>query len=114
MRDIRDFLKDIQHYAFFAERIVATKTLEDLEGDETTALAFVRSMEIIGEAAKQVTEENRVKYSKVPWRRWAGLRDKLTHAYFEIDLEIIFKTANDHIPTLISTVEQMLIDFENE
>ncbi len=71
-------------------------------------------MEIIGEAAKQVTEENRLKYNQVPWRRWAGLRDKLTHAYFEVDLEIVFKTANDHIPMLLLTVGQMLQDFENE
>ncbi len=71
-------------------------------------------MEKIGEAAKQVTEENRIKYAAVPWRRWAGLRDKLTHAYFDIDLEIVFKTANDHIPTLILTVEKMLQDFENQ
>jgi uncharacterized protein with HEPN domain len=114
MRDIRDFLKDILHYALFAERIVKAKTFEDLENDETSALAFIRSMEIIGEAAKQITEENRLKYPKVPWRRWAGLRDKLTHAYFEIDLEIVFKTAQDHIPTLISTVSQMLQDSENQ
>ncbi len=114
MRDIRDSLKDIQHYALFAQRIVNTQSLENLENDETTALAFIRSMEIIGEAAKQVTAENRLKYAQVPWRNWAGLRDKLTHAYFEVDLEIVFKTANDHIPVLLTTVEQMLEDFGNE
>jgi uncharacterized protein with HEPN domain len=42
------------------------------------------------------------------------MRDKLTHAYFDIDLEIVFKTANDHIPMLILTVEKMLQDFENQ
>ena len=68
--------------------------------DETVRRAFVRSLEVIGEAAKQVPEELRSKYSHVEWRAMAGMRDRLIHSYFGVDYDIVWDVVTNKVPVM--------------
>jgi uncharacterized protein with HEPN domain len=61
----------------------------NLDSDEMLALAVVRLVEALGEAAKQISRTTRERYPQIPWRQIAGTRDRLIHSYFDVDLDII-------------------------
>ncbi len=68
----------------------------------------IRQIEIIGEATKQLSKETRENNSQSPWRDIAGMRDKLTHHYFGVDMEEVWLTAQEDLPTLKREVEMIL------
>jgi len=76
--------------------------------DETVKRAFVRSIEIIGEASKQVPEDFRQKYPNVEWRAMTGMRDKLVHEYFGVDYDIVWDVVTSKIPRLRHEIELIL------
>jgi len=80
----------------------------DLDKDETLALAVVRLLEILGEAAKNVSKEYRRDYPAIPWSQIAGTRDRLIHGYFDVDLDIVWKIISVDLPALISQLEKIL------
>jgi uncharacterized protein with HEPN domain len=86
--------------AFFAER----KTQD----------AVLRNLEILGEAVKQVSGNLKAAHPEIPWRQIAGLRDKLIHEYFGVDLELIWKVVEDDLPHLRERVERLLLEAEGE
>jgi uncharacterized protein with HEPN domain len=76
--------------------------------DETLKRAFVRSIEVIGEAAKRVPDDFRRKYPPIDWRAMAGMRDRLIHAYFGIDYDIVWDVVANKAPSLRQEVERIL------
>jgi len=76
--------------------------------DDKTYMAVVRAIEVIGEAAKNVPATVRKQYPEVPWKKMAGMRDKLIHAYFGTDATIVWETATALIPALRPVVTQAL------
>lgn len=83
-------------------------TKAEFLGDETLKRAFVRSLEIIGEAAKQVPEEVRQKYRHVDWRAMAGMRDRLIHGYLGVDYDIVWDAVMTKVPVVQREVEQII------
>ncbi len=76
--------------------------------DETLKRAFVRSIEIIGEASKNIPDEIRQKYAHIQWRAMAGMRDRLIHSYFGIDYDIVWDVVINKIPVLRREIEEIL------
>jgi uncharacterized protein with HEPN domain len=95
-----EFLTDIVDTAQKAFSFVEGMTFEEFKGDEKTIFAVIRALEIVGEATKNVPEEIRQMAPDVPWRAVAGMRDKLIHDYVEVELEIVWTTVQDDLPTL--------------
>ena len=82
----------------------------DLDKDEKLALSLVRLLEILGEAAKNVSEQCRQEYPAIPWRQIAGTRNRLIHGYFDIDLDVVWKIVSADLPPLIARLEEALSD----
>lgn len=76
---------------------------DDLDADRMLALALVRSIKIVGEAGARVSEEGRAAVPDVPWREIVAMRNRLIHAYFDVDLDIVWQTIKEVMPPLISS-----------
>lgn len=76
--------------------------------DPTLQRAFVRSIEVIGEAAKQIPESLRQQYPLIEWRAITGMRDRLIHGYFGVDYEIIWDVVRNKVPILEKEIRQIL------
>jgi uncharacterized protein with HEPN domain len=82
-------------------------TLESFIEDYKTIDAVVRNFEVIGEAARKIPEEIKLKYPEVPWAEMYLLRNKVIHEYFGIDYEIIWDVAINHLPENKSQIEEI-------
>ena len=107
-----DYLQDILYAVERAESFTEGMDFAAFEADEKTAFAVVRALEIVGEAAKKIPPEVRQRYSDLPWREMAGMRDKLSHDYFGVDLRRVFETVRQDLPPLRTSLEKILQDIE--
>ena len=82
------------------------------EDDTKTIFAMTRSLEIIGEATKNLSGSLREKHPEIPWKKLAALRDKLAHGYFGIDLEILWGVAKKDLPPLKPLILKVLSDIK--
>jgi len=80
----------------------------DLESDRQLVLALVKDIEIMGEAAYQVAQTARQLVPGIPWDDIIGMRHRLVHAYFDINLDILWRTVQDDLPPLIVELERIL------
>ena len=81
---------------------------KDFINDQTLKRAWVRSLEIIGEAVKQLPPNFRTDYPEIEWRKIAGMRDKLIHNYFGVDYDIVWDAVINEIPHLEQKIMQIL------
>lgn len=79
---------------------VAGRTRDDLDHDRMLLFAVVRAVEIIGEAASRITAETRSAHPHIPWQAIVGMRNRLVHAYFEINRDIVWAAVTSEIPAL--------------
>lgn len=84
------------------------RSREDLDSDRQLVHSLVRCVEIVGEVANKVSPELRDAHPGIPWSRIVGMRNRLIHAYFDVNPAILWKTVNDELPSLISAVEVVL------
>lgn len=83
-------------------------SFEEFASDETFKRAFVRSLEIIGEAVKNIPDSVRQKYPAIDWRKIAGMRDKLIHAYFGVNYHLIWSVVQNELPDLEGQIQKIL------
>src|SRR6266851_899032 len=109
-RDTHATLSQIAEHARHAQDLCAGKTLAEFLADWKSVLALERALEILGEAVKRLPAELCEAYATVPWRLVAGMRDRLSHAYDDVDYEILWNAVHQDLPNLLKTVQQMMRD----
>ena len=88
-----------------AGSFVAGKTESALAGDRQLTLALLKCVEIVGEAAARIGPEIRARYPRVPWAHVVGMRNRLVHNYFDVDLSLLWTTVVDDLPALVAMLE---------
>jgi uncharacterized protein with HEPN domain len=111
-RDSKDFLQDILENA--KKIIVFTKGIEfkSFKKNDEKIYAVLRALEVIGEGAKKIPNSIRRRYPHVPWEDMAGMRNKLIHEYFGVDLAVVWKTVEKDLPPLIQSIKQVLKEID--
>ena len=113
-RPEEDFLKDILEGArrilFYTKNMEYEVFLEDLKTQD----AVVRNIEIIGEATKNLSEEFRKKHTEVPWKSISGMRDKLIHDYFGVNVDIVWGVVREDLPKLVDQINQILLTLSKD
>ncbi|MEO8410835.1 MAG: DUF86 domain-containing protein [Propionivibrio sp.] len=89
------------------QRFVVGRQRSELATDRMLLFALVRAVEIIGEAASRVSEETRGVHANVPWKAIIGMRNRLVHAYFDIDTGILWVAAKVEIPALLVQLQSL-------
>lgn len=82
---------------------------DELNTNRMLALALVKDIEIVGEAASKISAECRAKYLQLSWVQIIGMRNRLTHAYFEVNLDIVWQVVTNDLPTLVMELEQIIV-----
>ena len=100
MRHILDSAKEAVSFA-------QNKTRRSLDKNRMLVLSLVKDVEIIGEAATNVSKECREKHPQIPWRSLIGMRNRLIHAYFDINLDVVWQTVTEDLPSLIAEFEKI-------
>ncbi len=111
-RDYGDFVQDILDSINDIGNFIDGVDFEEFIRDKKTIYSVVRAIEIIGEATKNIPEQIKKKYPEVPWKKMAGMRDRLVHEYFGVDLEILWGTAKEDVPQLRAPVSKVLENME--
>ena len=109
-RQLQDYLNDIMEYVSDIREFTKGMTVEDFAKDRKTIKAVVRSFEIIGEAVNKIPQHIRAKYPEISWQEIVGMRNKIIHEYFGIDLEIVWQSIEEDLVPLEKTVKKMSHD----
>ncbi len=107
-REYVDYLRDILDAIEKAEQFTQGMDFERFSSDYKTRFAVIRALEIIGEASKKIPEAVKRQNPDLPWRDMAGIRDKLIHEYFGLNLQVVWKTLNEDLPKLKPAISDML------
>ncbi|MEM6332425.1 MAG: HepT-like ribonuclease domain-containing protein [Planctomycetota bacterium] len=84
------------------------RSRQDLDSDLKLVYALVRCIEIVGEAAKGVSQPRRERLDSLPWKDICGMRDRLIHAYFDVDSDILWATVQNDLPKVIEALREAL------
>ncbi|MBU1006964.1 MAG: DUF86 domain-containing protein [Candidatus Omnitrophica bacterium] len=107
-REYKDYLMDIIGAIEKIEEFTQGIKAEDFEKDEKTKFAVIRALEVIGEAAKKIPLPVKNKYPQIPWPAITGMRDKLIHEYFGVNVKVIWNTVKEDIPSIKPLINQMV------
>jgi uncharacterized protein with HEPN domain len=113
-REYIDFLNDILDSIIKIEQFTENMEYDEFINDEKTSYAVIRALEIIGEATKEIPSEIRENYSELPWKEMVGMRDKLIHVYFGVNLDVVWETIQKDIPSLKSSVIEIIEEEEKK
>jgi uncharacterized protein with HEPN domain len=101
LQHMLDAGKDALQFALGRERT-------DLESDRMLALALIKALEIIGEAASKVSENFKSEHPEIPWPEITGMRNRMIHAYYDVNLDVVWQTIKSDLPDLLKSIEKIL------
>ena len=107
-----DYVEDILDAMEKAEILLKNVTYEQFKVDFRINFAVVRALEIVGEATKRLPMSLRDQYPDIPWKRMAGMRDRIIHGYDAVDLEVVWDAVKAEIPRVKPLLQQILTDYE--
>lgn len=107
-RTILDYLEDISNAIADIRSFVHDMSADAFMADKKTINAVVRSLEVIGEATGKIPTDIRMRYPDVPWDEIIGMRNRLIHEYFGVDLDIVWQTIQDDLAALKTAITTML------
>jgi uncharacterized protein with HEPN domain len=110
MKRYKEYARHIWDEIKFLREEATGITLDQLLRDEMRRRAFVRSLEIIGEAVKNIPASVKEQYPQIEWRRIAGTRDRLIHHYFQVDYKIVWNIIQVELPPLEKAMQDILKD----
>ena len=99
----------MRNAAIEAQGFIAGCNRQTLDSNKMLVFALVRAIEIIGEAAANVSLECRERHPQIPWANIIGMRNRLVHAYFDVDLDILWNTATTKLEPLIEQLEEIIL-----
>jgi hypothetical protein len=105
-------LKHIRDAVMITIDFIKGRNRDDLDNDQMLSLALVRLIEIIGEAANNISLSCQNNYPQIPWREMIGMRNRIVHAYFEVDLDVVWQVIIDDLPRLLRWIHQAIQDLE--
>ena len=111
-RDVA-YLLDILEAAKLAAAYVSAKTQEEFVRDTQCQDAVIRRLEIIGEAARRISDETRARLPDLPWSAMINMRNLMIHEYDHVDLVVVWDTVQNHLPTLIQSIAPLVPPPEN-
>ncbi|MFP4366180.1 MAG: DUF86 domain-containing protein [Bacteroidales bacterium] len=104
-----EYLKHIHdESSYILSVITPEKTKDDFLADETLKRAVIRSLEIIGEVAKKIPADFKVKWSNIKWKNMAGMKDRLIHDYIGVNYSIVWDVVKNKIPVLHIQIEEVI------
>ena len=107
-REIVVFVKHILESIVAINSFLGNLSKSELEKDRIRQSAIIRELEVIGEAVKNIPKNVREEYSNIAWKQIAGMRDKLIHHYFGVDLDIVWDTIKKDLPELERQIKEIL------
>jgi len=114
-RDFRDFLHDILDAITDIESFIDDLSYDEFVGDRKTLYAVIHSVGVIGEATKNIPDKIKSEHKSLPWKRMAGMRDKLIHGYLGVDTKTLYRTAKEEdIPPLKEKIQKILKEQEKQ
>ena len=102
LRHVHEAIGDIEQYA--------SPGRDAFMSDKMRQDALIRKLEVIGEAIKNLSDNAKHRRPDIPWKRIAGMRDRLTHDYFGVDLTLVWAVVEKDVPMLKTAIEQLLVD----
>ena len=111
-REYKLYLEDIVSAIVKIEDYTRDMSFNDFLNDSMIQDAVIRNLEIIGETIKNIPEEIKRKYPEIEWRKIGGLRDILIHAYFGVDLQIVWDIVEEELPELKENIIHILEDMK--
>ena len=87
---------------------MAGRSRADLDTDRMLLFAVVRAIEVVGEAASKLSEEFRAAHPSIPWRAIIGMRNRLIHAYFDIDTQTVWETTTQELPPILNQLRELI------
>ncbi len=108
-RNHKVYFKDILDSIENIEKYIKDLSFDEFSNNKMVVDAVIRNFEIIGEASKNIPDDVKVLYKNIPWKEMAGMRDKVIHEYFGIDLDIVWKTAKTRLLNIADSLKSILL-----